>query len=228
MERALACDVLISSRRFHPWVEGFAVWCGDWMTSAAGARGCLVGACAGRCPSQADPGEVIKRNLGSGVASIRGGVLWWTRRRRFRAASRQHRELRSPWAHRGPSGDDDEEAGSALGARTPRRWRPRTSLGRWLRIGGALRFGAGRRSGGAVEQQGVAHADRLAAPGRMPQAEVADLVKALGQNMLEIAAHELVPRDPAGPGPFRSRYWKLTVSPSRSTMRRSVSAMRKT
>ena len=35
----------------------------------------------------------------------------------------------------------------------------------------------------------------------MPQAEVADLVKALGQNMLEIATQELVPRDPANPGP---------------------------
>ena len=33
---------------------------------------------------------------------------------------------------------------------------------------------------GAVELQGVAHADHLAALGRMPQAEVADLVKALG------------------------------------------------
>jgi hypothetical protein len=198
--------------------------------STDGARGCLVGACAGRWPSQADPGMVIKRNLGSGVASIRGGALWWTRRRLFRAGSRQHRELWSPWAHRGPSGDDDEEAGPAPGARTTGRWRwcPRTSPGRGLGIGGTLWFGTGRRSGGAVEPQGVAHADRLAAPGRMPQAEVADLVKALGQNMLEIAAQELGPRDPAGPGPFRSRYWKLTVSPSRSTMRRSVSAMRKT
>jgi hypothetical protein len=35
----------------------------------------------------------------------------------------------------------------------------------------------------------------------MPQAEVADLVKALGQNMLEIATQELVPRGPADPGP---------------------------
>src|SRR5918994_945575 len=146
---------------------------------------------------------VIKRNLGSGVASIHGDALWWTRRGLFRAGSRQHRELWSPWAHRGPSGDDDEEAGSAPGAQTPGRWRwcSRTSLGRWLRIGGTPRFGTGRRSDGAVEPQGVAHAGRLAAPGRMPQAEVADLVKALGQNMLEIATQELVPRDPADPGP---------------------------
>src|SRR4051794_22528042 len=35
----------------------------------------------------------------------------------------------------------------------------------------------------------------------MPQAEVANLVKALGQYMLEIAAQELGPRDPADPGP---------------------------
>ena len=48
------------------------------MTSAAGARGCLVGAFAGRWPSQADPGMVIKRKFGSGVALIHGGALWWT------------------------------------------------------------------------------------------------------------------------------------------------------
>ena len=63
------------------------------MTSADGARGCLVGACAGRWPSQADPDMVIKRKFESGVASIHGGALWWTRRHLFRAASRQHREL---------------------------------------------------------------------------------------------------------------------------------------
>ena len=92
------------------------------MTSAAGARGCLVGAFAGRWPSQADPGMVIKRKFGSGVASIHGGALWWTRRHLFRAASRRGGELWSPWAHRGPSGDDDEEAGPAPGAWTPGRW----------------------------------------------------------------------------------------------------------
>ena len=162
-----------------------------------------MGAFAGRCPSQADPGVVIKRAFGNGVALIRGGALWWTRRRLLRAASRHGRELWSPWPHRGPSGDDDEEAGSAPGARAPGRWRwcSRTRLGRWLRSGGTLRFGTGRWSGVAVEPQGVTHAARLGAPGGMPQAEVADLVEAPGQNMLEIAAQELGPRDPAGPGP---------------------------
>src|SRR3954466_1838447 len=130
-------------------------------------------------------------------------ALRWTRRHLFRAASRRGRELWRPWAHRGPSGDDDEEAGPAPGAWTPGRWRwcSRTRFGRWLRIGGTLRFGTGRRSGGAIKPQGVAHAGRLAAPGRMPQAEVADLVEALGEKMLEIATQELVPGDPADPGP---------------------------
>src|SRR3954447_23280339 len=153
-----------------PWGRGFFRRRRDRMTSTAGARGCLVGACAGRWPSQADLGMVIKRKFGSGVASIRGGALWWTRRHLFRAPSRRGRELWSPWARRAPSGDDDEEAGPAPGAWTPGRgrWCPRTSLGRWLTIGGTLWFGTGRRSGGAGEPQGVAHADHLAAPGRMP------------------------------------------------------------
>ena len=72
-------------------------------------------------------------------------------------------------------------------------------------------FGVGGRIGGVradlgskrrrlrVEQKQQPGAGGILAPDGMPQAEVADLVQALGQDMLEEAAHELLAGDAAGP-----------------------------
>ncbi len=50
----------------------------------------------------------------------------------------------------------------------------------------------------AVELQQEARLGGLFAPGMVPQAEVADLVQTLGQDVLQEPAHELVARDAAG------------------------------
>ena len=53
----------------------------------------------------------------------------------------------------------------------------------------------------AVELQQEASAGGLLAPGWVPKAEVANLVQALGQDVLQEPAHELVAWDAAGPPP---------------------------
>jgi hypothetical protein len=53
--------------------------------------------------------------------------------------------------------------------------------------------------GRAVEQQKLAHARGLLAPGWMPQSEVSNLVQPLRQDVLEEPAHEFVARHAAGP-----------------------------
>jgi hypothetical protein len=53
--------------------------------------------------------------------------------------------------------------------------------------------------GWAVEQQELAHARGLLAPGWMPQSEVSNLVQPLRQDVLEEPAHEFVARHAAGP-----------------------------
>ena len=67
--------------------------------------------------------------------------------------------------------------------------------------------GCGRR--GLVEQQYEAGTGGEVAFGRVPQAEVASLVEAFGQHMLEEAADEFVAGDLAGPPP---RGFALLVS----------------
>jgi hypothetical protein len=52
--------------------------------------------------------------------------------------------------------------------------------------------------GRALEPEQLTGSGREIALGRVPQAEVADLVQSLGQNMLQEPAHELFARDPAG------------------------------
>ena len=58
--------------------------------------------------------------------------------------------------------------------------------------------------GRAVEQQELAHARGLLAPGWMPQSEVSNLVQPLRQDVLEEPAHEFLPRHAAGPPLVRS------------------------
>src|SRR5271170_7835425 len=96
---------------------------------------------------------------------------------------------------RGNSADKQEKAFAA--ARTD----PRTV--RLFRVGG--RIGGFRAHWGLsrcrlrVEPKQQARAGGVFASDGMPQAEVADLVQALGQDVLEEAAHELLARDAADP-----------------------------
>ena len=56
----------------------------------------------------------------------------------------------------------------------------------------------GRRRGGALEFQEQAGARGEVAPGRVPEAKIADLVQAAGEDVLEETAHELVAREATG------------------------------
>src|ERR1700722_9686778 len=69
------------------------------------------------------------------------------------------------------------------------------------RIGGVRADLGSKRHRLRVEQKQQPGAGGILAPDGMPQAEVADLVQALGQDMLEEAAHELLAGDAAGPPP---------------------------
>ena len=76
----------------------------------------------------------------------------------------------------------------ALGGRVEIGWRIEIGLLNW--------FGCGQVW--VIEFQTQAHLRGLGAFGRVPEAEVADLVKSPGQDMLEEAAHELVARQSTG------------------------------
>ena len=62
---------------------------------------------------------------------------------------------------------------------------------------------AARRAHRRTIEQQETGSSRVFAPGGMPQAEVADLVQASGQDVLQEPAHELMARDAAGPPSVR-------------------------
>src|SRR5689334_11238815 len=101
------------------------------------------------------------------------------------------------WSHRllrAKVADADQMAGGAARA-DPRLggfWR----LGR--AIGGVFSLPSLMWWGRALEQEQLTGSGREIALGGVPQAEVADLVQPLRQNMLQEPAHELFARDPAG------------------------------
>ena len=108
---------------------------------------------------------------------------------------------------------------------------------RWRRFDAG--FGSGRlRRGGpwswgfrAIERQEQTGARSMIAPGGMPEAEVADLVQALRQHVLQEAAHELMAAEAAWCASAldaRCLWRMVTPSSSRPTMRLLVMAMRKT
>ncbi len=92
---------------------------------------------------------------------------------------------------RGKLADEQEKAFAAAGTD------PRSV--RLFRIGGVGAHLGSKRRRLTVEQKQQTGAGGILALGGMPQAEVADLVQALGQYVLEEAAHELLAVDAAGP-----------------------------
>src|ERR1700678_3537212 len=96
---------------------------------------------------------------------------------------------------RGELADEQEKAFAAAGTdpRIVRRFR----VGRW--IGGVRADLAARLHRLPVEKKQQTSAGGFFALGGMPEAEVADFMQTLGQDVLEEAAHELLARDAAHP-----------------------------
>ena len=110
------------------------------------------------------------------------------------------RRIRGSWSLgplRGNLADKQEKTRAAA--------RAETRSVRLFRVGGRIggfrvHLGVSRRRL-TVEPKQQTGACGVLALGGMPQAEVADLMQALGQDVLEEAAHELLPGDAAGPPP---------------------------
>jgi len=87
---------------------------------------------------------------------------------------------------------------------------------------GGFQGGFGLDRKGPIEHQPLAHSAEQVALGGMPEAVVADLVKALGQDVLAEAAQELMARHAAG-APLAGFAVQVTVSVSRAWSRLLVS-----